>query len=50
LPAISAAGVSIALGDWGDLRGSAIQLGINVACLVLVGALTIVVLRRATPS
>ena len=50
LPAIAAAGVSIALADWSDLRGSATQLGVNIACLVFVGALTINVLRRATPG
>jgi len=49
LPAIAAAGVALAVGDGGEVLGSLSQLGINVACLVGVGALTLRVLRRLTP-
>ncbi|MEQ1700678.1 MAG: DUF389 domain-containing protein [Ilumatobacteraceae bacterium] len=46
IPAIAAIGVGIALQDWDDMRGAAAQLGANLACLVIVGALTFAVLRR----
>jgi uncharacterized hydrophobic protein (TIGR00271 family) len=49
IPAIAAIGVGIALRDWDDMRGAAAQLGANLVCLVIVGALTFAVLRRWKP-
>jgi hypothetical protein len=49
IPAIAAIGISIAEGDWHELGGAAGQLGVNVACLVVSGSLTLRVLRWATP-
>lgn len=49
IPAIAAIGVGLALNDWDDMRGAAAQLGANLVCLVVVGALTFGVLRRWKP-
>ncbi len=46
LPAITAIGVGSALRDWDDMWGAAAQLATNLACLIVVGALTFAVLRR----
>lgn len=49
MPAIAAAGVAAAFGDWHDMWGAAGQFTLNVTCLILAGALTFVVLRHLTP-
>lgn len=49
IPAIADIGVGLAFGDAGEVGGAATQLGINLACLVGVGAMTLAVLRRLTP-
>lgn len=46
LPAIAAIGVGLALRDWDDMWGAAAQLGTNLGCLIVVGALTLAALRR----
>jgi uncharacterized hydrophobic protein (TIGR00271 family) len=45
IPAAAGIGVALALGSWGDLGGAAGQLGINVACLYVTGAVTLWVQR-----
>ncbi|MDQ3738839.1 MAG: DUF389 domain-containing protein [Actinomycetota bacterium] len=50
IPAIADIGVGLAFGDGGEVAGAAAQLGINLVCLVSVGALTLTVLRRITPG
>lgn len=45
IPAAAGIGVALALRAWGDLAGSAGQLGINVACLYVTGAITLWVQR-----
>lgn len=47
IPAVAAAGVAAALGDWGDAAGAAVQLGINVLALVLAGVATLWAQREA---
>ncbi|CAN5699408.1 DUF389 domain-containing protein [soil metagenome] len=49
IPAIADIGVALAFGDAGEVGGAATQLGINLACLVGVGVITLSVLRRLTP-
>ncbi len=46
IPAAADIGVSVAFEEWGEVRGSAIQLLLNVAILILVGAVGLVVQRR----
>lgn len=45
IPASANVGVAAAYGDWPAFRGSAAQLGINVASLLLAGTLTLFVQR-----
>ncbi|MCB0956078.1 MAG: DUF389 domain-containing protein [Ilumatobacteraceae bacterium] len=45
IPAIAAIGVGAVTGDWHDVAGAARQLGVNVAALTLMGAITFRVLR-----
>lgn len=45
IPAAAGVGVAFALRAWGDLAGSAGQLGINVVCLYITGAVTLWVQR-----
>ena len=49
IPAIANIGVAAALGSWSEAWGALGQLGVNVACLVLVGAITLRIQRRLTP-
>lgn len=46
VPAVAAIGVSAALGRWGDARGAAAHLGVNVLGLVLAGVTTLWVQRE----
>ncbi|MGH2928148.1 MAG: DUF389 domain-containing protein [Solirubrobacteraceae bacterium] len=47
VPAAGNAAVAIALGQWGQLAGSAEQLGVNVAAMLVSGTLTLLVVRAA---
>jgi uncharacterized hydrophobic protein (TIGR00271 family) len=46
VPAAAALGVAAAFGDGGELVGSAVQLVVNLVCIVLVGAATLSLQRR----
>lgn len=43
VPAAGNIALALALADWREFRGSALQLTINVACMAIAGALTLVV-------
>jgi len=47
IPAVAAIGAAAALGDAEDARAAAVQLGINVAALVIAGVVTLWVQREA---
>ncbi len=49
IPAIAAIGVGAAVGDWHGTWGAAVQLSVNLGCLVTIGAITFGVLRWRTP-
>jgi uncharacterized hydrophobic protein (TIGR00271 family) len=46
IPAAADIGVSSAFGSWGEARGSLVQLLVNLALLLVIGAVTLVVQRR----
>jgi uncharacterized hydrophobic protein (TIGR00271 family) len=46
IPAASNVGVAAAYGQWGDAKGAAIQLAINLSGIVASGLLTLFVQRR----
>ena len=46
IPAASNVGVAAAYGQWGDAKGAAIQLAVNLAGIVAAGVLTLFVQRR----
>jgi uncharacterized hydrophobic protein (TIGR00271 family) len=46
IPAAASVGVSIAFSSWGEARGSALQLLLNVAVLIVVGAAGLTTQRR----
>ena len=46
IPAASNVGVAAAYGQWGDAKGAAIQLAVNLAGIVASGVLTLFVQRR----
>jgi uncharacterized hydrophobic protein (TIGR00271 family) len=46
IPAASNVGVAAAYGQWSDAKGAAIQLGVNLAGIVVSGVLTLFVQRR----
>ena len=48
IPAIANIGVATAYREWGEVRGAALQLGINVVGLVVAGIATLAVQGRAT--
>ncbi len=48
IPAAGNIGVAAAYGAWGEVRGAALQLGINVTGVVVAGAVTLWVQWRAT--
>jgi len=50
IPAIADIGVGLAFWDDDEVVGAATQLGINLVCLVVVGALTLTALRRVSPA
>lgn len=50
IPAIANIGVAAALGSWGEAWGALGQLAVNVACLVVIGAITLRIQRRLTPQ
>ena len=50
IPAVANVGVATAYGEWSEVGGAALQLGVNVAGLVLAGVTTLVVQERATAS
>jgi len=49
IPAIAAIGIGAAVGDWSGVWGAFGQLSVNLGCLVVVGAVTLAVLRWRTP-
>ncbi|MDP2289837.1 MAG: DUF389 domain-containing protein [Actinomycetota bacterium] len=49
IPAIAAIGIGAAVGDWHGAWGAVGQLSVNLGCLVVVGAITLAVLRWRTP-
>jgi uncharacterized hydrophobic protein (TIGR00271 family) len=46
IPAASNVGVAAAYGQWGDAKGAAMQLGVNLAGIVVSGVITLFVQRR----
>jgi uncharacterized hydrophobic protein (TIGR00271 family) len=46
IPAASNVGVAAAYGQWGDAKGAAVQLAVNLAGIVAAGVLTLFVQRR----
>jgi uncharacterized hydrophobic protein (TIGR00271 family) len=46
IPAASNIGVAAAYGDWGEARGAATQLVINLSTIVLAGVVTLFIQRR----
>ena len=50
IPAVANIGVATAYGEWSEVGGAALQLGVNVAGLVGAGVVTLVVQERATAS
>jgi uncharacterized hydrophobic protein (TIGR00271 family) len=46
IPAASNVGVAAAYGQWGDAKGAAMQLGVNLAGIVASGVITLFVQRR----
>ncbi len=50
IPAIANVGVAAAVGSWHEAWGALGQLGVNVGCLLLVGAVTLRIQRRLTPQ
>jgi uncharacterized hydrophobic protein (TIGR00271 family) len=50
IPAAANAGVATAYGEWSEVGGSAVQLGINVTGLIVAGLVTLAVQSRATTS
>ena len=46
IPAASNVGVAAAYGQWGDAKGAAMQLGINLAGIVASGVITLFIQRR----
>ena len=48
IPAVANIGVATAYGAWGEVRGGAVQLAVNVAGLVLAGVVTLLVQARTT--
>jgi uncharacterized hydrophobic protein (TIGR00271 family) len=49
IPAVANVGVATAYREWSEVGGAALQLGLNVAALVLAGVATLAVQGRATP-
>lgn len=47
IPAVANMGVATAYGEWSEVAGSALQLGINVTGLVVAGVVTLMVQSRA---
>jgi uncharacterized hydrophobic protein (TIGR00271 family) len=47
IPAASNVGVSLAYADWSEWRGSQLQLGLNLAAIVIAGILTLLIQRWA---
>jgi len=50
IPAISEIGVELAMGHATGIKGAAAQLGLNLACIVVVGMATLAVLHRTSPD
>jgi len=50
IPAIAEIGVGVAFANGDEITGALTQLGINLVCLVTVGVLTLVALRRLSPD
>ncbi|MEP7114591.1 MAG: DUF389 domain-containing protein [Ilumatobacteraceae bacterium] len=50
IPAIGNIGAAAAFGSWDDVGGAGLQLGVNVAGLVVAGVVTLQVQARATAS
>lgn len=48
IPAVGNIGLAAAYGSWVEVRGAALQLGVNIVGLVTAGVLTLVVQDRAT--
>lgn len=49
IPAAAAMGVDASTGNWSDLAGAAIQLGINLVSLLAAGLATLAVYDRWVP-
>lgn len=50
IPAIGNIGAAAAFGSWADVRGAAVQLGINMAGLVAAGVVTLQIQARTTTA
>lgn len=50
IPAAGYAAVAVALGNWSELGGSALQLGVNIAGMVVSGTAVLYVQRRIWPQ
>ena len=50
IPAVANIGVATAYQEWGEVRGAALQLGVNLLGLIVAGVVTLVVQSRATTS
>jgi hypothetical protein len=48
IPAVGNIGVATAYGEWGEVAGAAVQLGVNVTGLVIAGAVTLAIQSRIT--
>ena len=48
IPAVANVGVATAYGAWGEVGGAALQLGVNLAGLVVAGVVTLAVQARLT--
>ncbi len=48
IPAAANVGVAAAYGEWAEVGGAALQLGVNLVGLVIAGILTLAVQARVT--
>ena len=46
IPAAANIGVAAAYTDWGEVEGAAIQLGVNLTCIIAAGLTTLYIQRR----
>lgn len=50
IPAVANVGVATAYGEWGDVAGAALQLGVNLAGLTIAGFVTLSIQARRTAA